>query len=101
MKAGTAGRIRAGAAAGITGPALFTGAWVVSSFRQTGHPVASLQIIATVFGNGLGPFFVGMLSDAYGGYGSGQETQRYSQPTGRHLAQARAAAAPRRESSPP
>lgn len=44
MKAGTAGRIRAGAAAGITGPALFTGAWVVSSFRQTGHPVASLQI---------------------------------------------------------
>jgi nicotinate-nucleotide--dimethylbenzimidazole phosphoribosyltransferase len=27
-------------------------------------------------------------SDAYGGYGSGQETQRYSQPTGRHLAPA-------------
>jgi hypothetical protein len=44
MRAGKAGRIRAGAAAGITGTALFTGAWVVSSFRQTGHPVASLQI---------------------------------------------------------
>jgi hypothetical protein len=44
MTAGPAARIRTGAAAGITGAALFTGAWVVSSFSQTGHPVASLQI---------------------------------------------------------
>jgi hypothetical membrane protein len=44
MKAGAAGRIRAGAAAGVTGPAVFTGAWVISSLSQTGHPVASLQI---------------------------------------------------------
>jgi hypothetical protein len=44
MKAGAASRIRAGAAAGIAGPALFTGAWLVSSLRQTGHPAASLQI---------------------------------------------------------
>jgi len=35
---------RAGAAAGIAGPALFTGAWLVSSLRQTGHPAADIQI---------------------------------------------------------
>jgi hypothetical protein len=35
---------RAGAAAGIAGPAVFTGAWIVSSLRQTGHPAADLQI---------------------------------------------------------
>ena len=35
---------RAGAAAGIAGPAVFTGAWIVSSCRQTGHPAADLQI---------------------------------------------------------
>jgi hypothetical protein len=35
---------RAGAAAGIAGPAVFTGAWIVSSLRQTGHPLAELQI---------------------------------------------------------
>jgi hypothetical protein len=35
---------RGGAAAGIAGPAVFTGAWIVSSLRQTGHPAADLQI---------------------------------------------------------
>ncbi|MDB5425237.1 MAG: major facilitator superfamily 1 [Phenylobacterium sp.] len=35
--------------------------------RMRGVVVASLQIIATVFGNGLGPFLVGVLSDLYGG----------------------------------
>jgi len=35
---------RAGAAAGIAGPAAFTAAWVVSSLRQTGHPAAAIQI---------------------------------------------------------
>src|SRR5919204_4631147 len=35
---------RAGAAAGIAGPAVFTVAWIVSSLRQTGHPAADLQI---------------------------------------------------------
>jgi hypothetical protein len=35
---------RAGAAAGIAGPAVFTGAWIVSSLRQTGHVPADLQI---------------------------------------------------------
>jgi hypothetical protein len=62
MKAGTAGRIRAGAAAGITGPALFTGAWVVSSFRQTGHPVASRRYGSAVLGPVLGPV-LGRASD--------------------------------------
>ena len=35
---------RAGAAAGIAGPAAFTGAWITSSLRQTGHPAADIQI---------------------------------------------------------
>ena len=36
--------VKAGAAAGIAGPAAFTGAWIVSSLRQTGHPAAEIQI---------------------------------------------------------
>ena len=36
--------VRAGAAAGIAGPAVFTTAWIVSSLRQTGHSAADLQI---------------------------------------------------------
>jgi hypothetical protein len=35
---------QAGAAAGIAGPAAFTGAWIISSLRQTGHPAAGIQI---------------------------------------------------------
>jgi hypothetical protein len=35
---------RAGAAAGIAGPTAFTGAWIVSSLRQTGHRAAEIQI---------------------------------------------------------
>jgi hypothetical protein len=35
---------RAGAAAGIAGPAAFTGAWIVSSLRQTGYPAAEIQL---------------------------------------------------------
>ena len=30
--------------AGIVGPAAFTGAWIVSSLRQTGYPAAEIQI---------------------------------------------------------
>jgi hypothetical membrane protein len=42
-------RARASAAvlpscAGIAGPAAFTGAWIVSSLRQTGYPAAEIQI---------------------------------------------------------
>jgi hypothetical protein len=36
--------VRAGGAAGIAGPAVFTSAWIVSSLRQTGHSAADLQI---------------------------------------------------------
>jgi hypothetical protein len=35
---------RAGAAAGIAGPAAFTGAWIVSSLRQAGYPAAEIQL---------------------------------------------------------
>jgi hypothetical membrane protein len=35
---------RAGAAAGIAGPVAFTGAWIVSSLRQSGYPAAEIQI---------------------------------------------------------
>jgi len=35
---------RAVAAAGIAGPAAFTGAWIASSLRQTGYPAAEIQI---------------------------------------------------------
>jgi hypothetical protein len=36
--------VRAGAAAGIAGPAAFTCAWITGSLRQTGHPAAGIQI---------------------------------------------------------
>ena len=36
--------VRTGAAAGIAGPAAFTGAWIASSLRQTGYPAAEIQI---------------------------------------------------------
>jgi hypothetical protein len=36
--------VRAGAAAGIAGPAAFTGAWIAGSLRQAGHPAAGIQI---------------------------------------------------------
>lgn len=37
-------KFRAGAAAGIAGPAVFTGAWIASSLRQTSCSAADLQI---------------------------------------------------------
>src|SRR6516165_10507239 len=30
--------------AGIAGPVVFTGAWILSSMRQTGYPAAEIQI---------------------------------------------------------
>jgi Protein of unknown function (DUF998) len=36
--------IRAAAAAGIAGPAVFTSAWIVGSLRQTGHGAIEVQI---------------------------------------------------------
>ena len=35
---------RASAAAGIAGPVAFTSAWIASSLRQTGYPVAEIQL---------------------------------------------------------
>ena len=35
---------RTAAAAGVAGPAVFTGAWVVSSLRQAGHGATDVQI---------------------------------------------------------
>ena len=35
---------RAAAAAGIAGPAAFTGAWIAGSLRQSGHPAAEIQL---------------------------------------------------------
>jgi hypothetical protein len=35
---------RIAAAAGVAGPAVFTGAWIVSSLRQTGHGAIEVQI---------------------------------------------------------
>jgi hypothetical protein len=35
---------RAGAAAGIAGPAAFTCAWIAGSLRQTGYPAAEIQL---------------------------------------------------------
>jgi hypothetical membrane protein len=36
--------IRAAAAAGVAGPAVFTGAWIVSSLRQSGYGAVEVQI---------------------------------------------------------
>jgi hypothetical membrane protein len=36
--------MRTAAAAGVAGPAVFTGAWMVSSLRQTGHGATEVQI---------------------------------------------------------
>jgi Protein of unknown function (DUF998) len=35
---------RAATAAGIAGPAAFTGAWIAGSLRQAGHPAAGIQL---------------------------------------------------------
>jgi hypothetical protein len=35
---------RAAVAAGIAGPAVFTGAWIASSLRQTGYPATEIQL---------------------------------------------------------
>jgi hypothetical protein len=36
--------VRAGAMAGIAGPTAFTGAWIVSSLRQSGYPAGEIQL---------------------------------------------------------
>ena len=56
-------RARASAAmlricAGIAGPAAFTGAWIVSSLRQTGYPAAEIQISGLAAPDARGPWIM-------------------------------------------
>ena len=79
------GAARAGAAAGIAGPAAFTGAWIVSSVRQTGYPAAEIQLSGLAAPDARDPWimvagfvvlggctvaFGAALRDALGGRGS-------------------------------
>jgi Protein of unknown function (DUF998) len=49
---------RAGAAAGIAGPAVFTSAWIVSSLRQSGYPAAEIQISGLAAPDARDPWIV-------------------------------------------
>jgi hypothetical protein len=88
---------RAAAAAGIAGPAVFTGAWIVGSLRQTGHPAAAIQlsglaapdardpwIMLTGFGvlGGCTVAFGHALHDALGGRGRAGPAPRLIQAAG-------------------
>jgi hypothetical protein len=89
--------MRAGAAAGIAGPAVFTGAWIVGSLRQAGHPATAIQISGLaapdardpwimitgflVLG-GCGVAFGGALHEALGGRGRAGPAPRLIQGAG-------------------
>jgi Protein of unknown function (DUF998) len=90
-------RVRAGAVAGIVGPAAFTGAWIVGSLRQTGHPAAVLQISGLAAADARDPWimtagfvvlggctvvFGAALHDALGGRGRGGPAPRLIQGAG-------------------
>ena len=75
---------RAGAAAGIAGPAAFTCAWIASSLRQAPHPAAEIQISGLAASDARDPWimvagfvvlggctvaFGAALRDALGGHG--------------------------------
>lgn len=45
----------AGAVAGIAGPAVFTGAWILASLRQAGHSIAAVQISGLAAENARDP----------------------------------------------
>lgn len=47
--------IRPAAYGGVAGPVLFTAAWVVSSLRQTGHPVTGVQLSGLAAGDARDP----------------------------------------------
>jgi Protein of unknown function (DUF998) len=82
---------RAGAVAGIAGPAAFTGAWIASSLRQTGYPAAEIQISGLAAPDARDPWimvagfvvlggctvaFGAALREALGGRGIGQGRRR-------------------------
>ena len=47
--------IRPAAYGGVAGPVLFTAAWVVSSLRQTGHPVTGVKLSGLAAGDARDP----------------------------------------------
>jgi Protein of unknown function (DUF998) len=89
--------MRAGAAAGVVGPAVFTGAWIVGSLRQTGHPATAIQISGLAAADardpwimitgflvlgGCGVAFGAALHKALGGTGRAGPTPRLIQGAG-------------------
>jgi Protein of unknown function (DUF998) len=88
---------RAGAAAGIAGPAAFTGAWIASSLRQTGYPAAEIQLSGLAAPDARDPWimvagfvvlggctvaFGAALHDALGGRGGAGPAPRLIQGAG-------------------
>lgn len=89
--------VRVGVAAGLAGPAAFTGAWIVSSLRQTGYPAAVLQISGLAAPDARDPWimtagfvvlggctaaFGAALHDALGGRGRAGPAPRLIQAAG-------------------
>lgn len=85
------------AAAGIAGPVVFTGAWVVGSLRQTGHRAAGIQISGLAASDARDPWIMiagflalggctvalgSALRDALGGHGVAGPAPRLIQGAG-------------------
>ena len=88
---------RAAAAAGIAGPAAFTGAWIAGSLRQTGYPATEIQLSGLAAADASDPWimltglvvlggctvaFGGALHDALGGRGHAGLAPRLIQGAG-------------------
>src|SRR6516164_6859454 len=91
------GAARAGAAAGIAGPAAFTCAWIAGSLRQTGYPATEIQLSGLAAADASDPWimltglvvlggctvaFGGALHDALGGRGHAGLAPRLIQGAG-------------------
>jgi Protein of unknown function (DUF998) len=94
---GVARARRAATAAGIAGPAVFTGAWIAGSLRQRGHPAAEIQLSGLAAPDAREPWimlagflvlggctvaFGGALHDALGGRGHAGLAPRLIQGAG-------------------
>jgi hypothetical protein len=88
---------RAAAAAGVAGPAAFTGAWIAGSLRQTGYPATEIQLSGLAAPDARDPWimlagflvlggctvaFGGALHDALGGRGHAGLAPRLIQGAG-------------------
>jgi hypothetical protein len=88
---------KAGAWAGIAGPGVFTGAWILSSLRQTGYPAEDIQISGLAAPDARDPWimiagflvlggcslaFGAALHDALGGRGQAGPAPRLIQGAG-------------------